>query len=222
MQNMIYSIHFVGEQNTNNMANKTWEKHEVLLPDTNFEDVKTNNFEDFNENPIIDEQIILKKINDYHHEESFINNFNCEDQEKVKIPFTPENNSVINIIPTQKLESFESNEQTLAMDSILQKDSQKLENESSESENMSGNYFPHILDPETHLNSSGDNYSGFENVNSSVTSITSKSLDKEIINNQLIVLEPNNPIMMRFQNTLKKHLLKQRDNIKQELITLVS
>lgn len=48
------------------------------------------------------------------------------------------------------------------------------------------------------------------------------SINKEIINSQLIVLEPNNPVMMRFQNTLKQHLLKQRDNIKQEVLTLVS
>lgn len=43
-----------------------------------------------------------------------------------------------------------------------------------------------------------------------------------MINNQLIVLEPNNPVMVRFQNTLKQHLLKQKDSIKQELLSLVS
>lgn len=57
---------------------------------------------------------------------------------------------------------------------------------------------------------------------SKITSTSSRSINKEIINNQLIVLEPNNPIMIRFQNTLKQYLLKQRNDIKQELVTLVS
>lgn len=55
-----------------------------------------------------------------------------------------------------------------------------------------------------------------------MTSTTTPSLNNELTNNQLIVLEPNNPVMVRFQITLKQHLLKQRDSIKQELLTLVS
>lgn len=52
--------------------------------------------------------------------------------------------------------------------------------------------------------------------------MTSESIiNKEIMNNQLVVLEPSNPIMTRFQNTLKQYLLKQRNDINQELITLV-
>jgi len=52
--------------------------------------------------------------------------------------------------------------------------------------------------------------------------MTPQFTNKELINNQLIILEPNNPVMVRFQNTLKKHLLKQKDSIKQELLTFVS
>lgn len=63
---------------------------------------------------------------------------------------------------------------------------------------------------------------GFESVHSRIISMIPQSTNKESINNQLIVLEPNNPVMVRFQNTLKQHLLKQRDSIKQELLTLVS
>lgn len=62
----------------------------------------------------------------------------------------------------------------------------------------------------------------FGSDNTSVPSITSQSIgNKEVINNQIIVLEPNNPVMVRFQNTLKQYLLKQRNDIKQELITFV-
>lgn len=59
-------------------------------------------------------------------------------------------------------------------------------------------------------------------MNSNMTSIISPSINNEIINKQLIVLEPNNPVMARFQNTLKQHLLKQRDNIKEEVLKIVS
>lgn len=55
-----------------------------------------------------------------------------------------------------------------------------------------------------------------------MSSTTTPSVNDELTNNQLIVLEPNNPVMVRFQITLKQHLLKQRDSIKQELLTLVS
>jgi hypothetical protein len=59
-------------------------------------------------------------------------------------------------------------------------------------------------------------------MNSNMTSIIPPSINNEIINNQLIVLEPNNPVMVRFQNTLKQHLLKQRDNIQEEVLKIVS
>lgn len=78
------------------------------------------------------------------------------------------------------------------------------------------------FESETCENSSEYVSSGTESVNSRVTLKTSQSIEKEMINNQLIVLEPNNPVMVRFQNTLKQHLLKQKDSIKQELLSLVS
>lgn len=46
--------------------------------------------------------------------------------------------------------------------------------------------------------------------------------EEKTIDNQLLVLEPNNPVAVRFQNTLKQHLLKQKENIKRELLTQVS
>lgn len=48
------------------------------------------------------------------------------------------------------------------------------------------------------------------------------SIEKEMINTQLIVLEPNNPVMDKIQNTLKQYLLKQKERIKLELTSLVS
>lgn len=97
-------------------------------------------------------------------------------------------------------------------------------NMSSDSENIIENYFSNDLAVESEKckNNSEGISTDFEGVNSGFTSIVSQSTNKEIINNQLIVLEPNNPVMERFQNALKQHLLKQRDNIKQELLTLVS
>lgn len=94
------------------------------------------------------------------------------------------------------------------MASGLHKELQKLENISLESE-------------------VGENRSEYvssesESFKSKITIKTSQSIEKEIINNQLIVLEPNNPVMVRFQNSLKQHLLKQKDSIKQELLSLVS
>ncbi|VVC24084.1 Hypothetical protein CINCED_3A023271 [Cinara cedri] len=67
---------------------------------------------------------------------------------------------------------------------------------------------------ETSMNDSESISKDLESVNSEITSI-----NKETINNQMIVLEPDNPIMMRFQNRLKQHLLKQKENIKKELLT---
>lgn len=113
----------------------------------------------------------------------------------------------INIFPAKDENNHESNQQSnekAALDIELQ----KLKNMSSESE--------------TCENSSEDDSIGFESVNSGITFITPQSIKKDIMNNQLIVLEPNNPVMVRFQNTLKQHLLKQKDSIKQELLELVS
>lgn len=92
-------------------------------------------------------------------------------------------------------------------------------------ENLVDNYYSHALETESETckNSSDDGISlGFESINSEMTHATPKSINKEIYNSQLIILEPNNPVMVRFQKTLKLHLLKQRENIKKELQILVS
>lgn len=98
------------------------------------------------------------------------------------------------------------------------------EDMSSESENLANNYNSRVLETETETckNSSDGISLGFKSINSEMTCITSQSINKEIYNSQLIVLEPNNPVMVRFQKTLKLHLFKQRDNIKQEILKIVS
>lgn len=99
-----------------------------------------------------------------------------------------------------------------------------FEDMSSELENLDDNYYSHGLatESETCKNSSDGISLGFESINSEITYVTPECINKEIYNSQLIILEPNNPVMVRFQKTLKLHLLKQRDNIKKELQTLVS
>lgn len=94
----------------------------------------------------------------------------------------------------------------------------------SELENLvDNNYSPSLeTKSETCKNSSDGISLGFESINSEMTYATPKCINKEMYNNQLIILEPNNPVMVRFQKTLKLHLLKQRENIKKELQTLVS
>lgn len=84
------------------------------------------------------------------------------------------------------------------------------------------NFFFNVLESEMYEKFSENGSAGLESENSDFTSIIPQSMNKEIINNQLIVLEPNNAVMVKFQNTLKQHLLKQKDNIKQEVLTLVS
>lgn len=123
-----------------------------------------------------------------------------------------------------KLEYYISNQQTYTMDPTLHNELLQLEDISTESENVVDDCFSNVLktESETCKNSTGDICTDFEETNSEVTSNVFNPMDKEIINNQLIVLEPNNPVMVRFQNTLKQHLLKQKDKIKQELLTLVS
>lgn len=37
-----------------------------------------------------------------------------------------------------------------------------------------------------------------------------------------MLFEPDNPLMDKFQNALKQHLLKQREHIRNELLTLVN
>lgn len=110
------------------------------------------------------------------------------------------------------------------MDSTSHTEILNFEDMSSESENLVDNYYSRVLDIETETSkkSSDDISLGFESINSEMTYITPKSINKEIYNSQLIVLEPNNPVMVRFQKTLKLHLLKQKENIKKELQTLVS
>lgn len=110
------------------------------------------------------------------------------------------------------------------MDSISPTELQHFEDMSSESENLVDNYYSRALEIETETSkkSSDDTSLEFESINSEMTYVTPKSINKEIYNSQLIVLEPNNPVMVRFQKTLKLHLLKQRENIKKELQTLVS
>lgn len=60
-------------------------------------------------------------------------------------------------------------------------------------------------------------FSGSENVKT-----TSQLTEKEMIHDQLIVLAPNNPVLVKIQNTLKEQLLKQNEIIQQELLSLVS
>lgn len=60
----------------------------------------------------------------------------------------------------------------------------------------------------------------FESVNSETTTMTSQSTNN-ILKNQQNVLAPDNPLMERIQNILKLQLLKQTENIKKEILTLV-
>lgn len=83
---------------------------------------------------------------------------------------------------------------------------------------------PHVLETETETcdtSSEGISTTDFESVNNKLTSMTTESTNKELINNQLIILEPSSGVMVRFQNALKQHLLKQKDSITQELLTFV-
>ena len=116
------------------------------------------------------------------------------------------------------------NQQTNTMDQTAHTELLHFEDMSCESENLVDNYYSHVqeTESETYRNSSDCISLGFESINSEMTYVTSKSINKEMYNSQLIVLEPNNPVMVRFQKTLKSHLLKQRENIKKELQILVS
>lgn len=60
-------------------------------------------------------------------------------------------------------------------------------------------------------------FSDFDSVNT-----TSQFTEKEMIHDQLIVLAPDNPVLVKIQNTLKEQLLKQKEIIQQELLSLVS
>jgi len=57
---------------------------------------------------------------------------------------------------------------------------------------------------------------------SEITSVSSQSTPDEETNDELILFEPDNPLMDKFQNTLQQHLLKQRDSIRNELLAFVS
>lgn len=58
----------------------------------------------------------------------------------------------------------------------------------------------------------------FKNVNSGI--MTSQSTN-DTLKNQQIVLASDNPLMAKIQNILKLQLLKQKENIKKEILTLV-
>ncbi|KAE9542832.1 hypothetical protein AGLY_002743 [Aphis glycines] len=130
-----------------------------------------------------------------------------------------DNNESLNLV--EQLENI-LNQQTNEMDSTSHTELLNFEDMSSESENLVDNYYSRVLDIETETSKKSSDVTslGFESINSEMTYITPKSINKEIYNSQLIVLEPNNPVMVRFQKTLKLHLLKQRENIKKELQTL--
>ncbi|XP_025204479.1 coiled-coil domain-containing protein 40-like [Melanaphis sacchari] len=116
----------------------------------------------------------------------------------------------------------ELDQQTNIMDPTSYTELLNFEDTSPESENLVDDHYSHNLDIETETSKKSSNSisSGFESINSDITYITPKSINKEIYNSQLIVLEPNNPVMVRFQKALKLHLLKQRENIRKELQTL--
>ncbi|XP_029345813.1 coiled-coil domain-containing protein 40-like [Acyrthosiphon pisum] len=114
------------------------------------------------------------------------------------------------------------NQQSNVMDPTSHTELLNFEDMPSESENIVDNYYSPGLETESETckNSSDGISLGFESINSEMTYVTPKCINKEMYNSQLIILEPNNPVMVRFQKTLKLHLLKQRENIKKELQTL--
>ncbi|XP_026805557.1 uncharacterized protein LOC113548720 [Rhopalosiphum maidis] len=132
-----------------------------------------------------------------------------------------DNNKSYDLMAKEQLENI-FNHQSNVMDSTSPTELLHFEDMSSESENLVNNYYSRALEIETETSkkSSDDTSLEFERINSEMTYVTPKSINKEIYNSQLIVLEPNNPVMVRFQKTLKLHLLKQRENIKKELQTL--
>jgi len=131
----------------------------------------------------------------------------------------------LNIVSEKEQLENVLNQQTNVMDPTSHTELIGFENMSSELENLVDNYYSYVpeTESETCKNSSDDGISlGFESINSEMTNETNEFINKEMYNSQLIILEPNNPVMVRFQKTLKLHLLKQRENIKKELQTLVS
>jgi len=82
-------------------------------------------------------------------------------------------------------------------------------------------YTLYVLETETEYKNCSESIISleqFENVNSG--SMTSKSTNNTL-KNQQIVLASDNPLMTKIQNILKLQLLKQKENIKKEILTLV-
>lgn len=104
---------------------------------------------------------------------------------------------------------------------VLEKELENPDEMTSESENVDENNSSNVLDTETCKYISDDISTNLENV-SRTTTVAPQTKSNETSKNQLLVFEPNSPIMERFQNTLKQHLLKQRDTIKNELLLIVS
>lgn len=104
---------------------------------------------------------------------------------------------------------------------VLEKEIENLVEMTSESENVDENNSSNVLDTETCQHISDDISTNLENV-SRTTTVAPQTISNETLKNQLLVFEPNSPVMERFQNTLKQHLLKQRDAIKNELLSIVS
>ncbi|XP_050424677.1 putative leucine-rich repeat-containing protein DDB_G0290503 [Adelges cooleyi] len=94
---------------------------------------------------------------------------------------------------------------------------------SLEFENIDEEYQAQDVETETHTNNLEDKtpYSlGSESIKNGIIGTQSKLKDTDLEKPQLVVLEPENPVMMRFQNTLKQHLLKQKYGLSQEILTL--
>lgn len=98
-----------------------------------------------------------------------------------------------------------------------------LEEMSTEFDHLDENYSSYSIDTKTETcENSSESFSTFFDVNSETLSTTSHCTNNETMNSEHIFLEPNNPILTRFQSTLKQHLLKQKNQLKQELLILVS
>lgn len=98
-----------------------------------------------------------------------------------------------------------------------------LEDVSTELDNSDENYSSCSTETKTETcENSSESFSTCFDVDSETLSISSRSKNEKTMQNQLIFLEPNNPILVRFQSALKQHLLKQKDQLKQELLILVS
>eukprot|EP00102_Acyrthosiphon_pisum_P020925 XP_016658135.1 PREDICTED: coiled-coil domain-containing protein 40 [Acyrthosiphon pisum] len=89
------------------------------------------------------------------------------------------------------------NQQSNVMDPTSHTELLNFEDMPSESENIVDNYYSPGLETESETckNSSDGISLGFESINSEMTYVTPKCINKEMYNSQLIILEPNNPVM---------------------------